>query len=383
MMATLGRLARVFAAIGTLLWPSIAHAVQLPVGTITGTVQAGSGPTHAFVSGAQITLLGEPALTTTTNDDGAFRFEKVLRSPVVLVVRRLGFRAESVSVAVPLAAALTIDLEPAALALTPVVIRADGAELTGPFAGFHRRREKGFGYFITHDQIARRRPQHISDLFRLVPNMTVEREGSLDVVRMRGRTCDPLVWADGVPLVGGFLDLDALPPQSLEGIEIYSGVSTVPPELIGPRDAGACGVIVVWSRHGVPSGKRAAKSLSSAELATLVTSQGIYTAEQVDTPATFAKGAALVVAYPDSLRLARATGRVLAEFVVDTAGLIEPTTIGIVYASHPLFAAAVRTALSGATFTPARRGHAHVRQLVQLPVSFDGATAASTARPQK
>ena len=35
---------------------------------------------------------------------------------------------------------------------------------------------------------------------------------------------------------------------SVEGIEVYSGVATVPPEFMGARGTHACGVVAVWSR---------------------------------------------------------------------------------------------------------------------------------------
>jgi outer membrane biosynthesis protein TonB len=61
---------------------------------------------------------------------------------------------------------------------------------------------------------------------------------------------------------------------------------------------------------------------------------------------------------------------VIAEFVVDAEGHIEPSTLVIVSSTHPLFTAAVDSALAGALFRPATLGGRHVRQVVQLPVYF-------------
>ena len=41
---------------------------------------------------------------------------------------------------------------------------------------------------------------------------------------------------------------DMVLPSSVEGIEIYRGLSTVPPEFLNP-DA-ECGVIAIWTRRG-------------------------------------------------------------------------------------------------------------------------------------
>lgn len=74
--------------------------------------------------------------------------------------------------------------------------------------------------------------------------------------------------------------------------------------------------------------------------------------------------------YPDILRKAGVEGEVLVQFVVDTMGNVEPATFKTLKATHELFASAVREALPGMTFTPARLKGAKVRQLVQQPFSF-------------
>jgi outer membrane biosynthesis protein TonB len=63
-------------------------------------------------------------------------------------------------------------------------------------------------------------------------------------------------------------------------------------------------------------------------------------------------------------------GRVVARFVVDTLGRVEPGSVQVVAADHPLFAATVREALGAMRFRPARAGGVRVRQLVELPFAF-------------
>lgn len=74
--------------------------------------------------------------------------------------------------------------------------------------------------------------------------------------------------------------------------------------------------------------------------------------------------------YPDILRKAGIEGEVLAQFVVDTMGRVEPGSFKTLKATHELFASAVREALPGMIYTPARLKGAKVRQLVQQPFSF-------------
>jgi protein TonB len=74
--------------------------------------------------------------------------------------------------------------------------------------------------------------------------------------------------------------------------------------------------------------------------------------------------------YPDQLRGAGVSGRVIAQFVVDTLGRVEPASIVIREAAHGLFANAVRAVLPSLRFKPAEAGGHKVRMLVELPFEF-------------
>jgi protein TonB len=74
--------------------------------------------------------------------------------------------------------------------------------------------------------------------------------------------------------------------------------------------------------------------------------------------------------YPDMLRSANVEGEVLAQFVVDTTGRVEPNSIKILKSSHDLFTNAVQQALRTARYYPAEIGGRKVKQLVQQPFNF-------------
>ena len=74
--------------------------------------------------------------------------------------------------------------------------------------------------------------------------------------------------------------------------------------------------------------------------------------------------------YPAELQAQCVEGKVVAQFVVDTAGRADPRTVRVLQSSHPLFSQSVRAALSAARFYPAEIHGRPVRQLVQLPVTF-------------
>ena len=183
--------------------------------------------------------------------------------------------------------------------------------------------------------------------------------------------CAPLVWLDGFPATAGEFDLDALNPYIVEGIEVYLGIATVPPEFRWVRGGGSCGAIVIWTGFEERRRKARRAAVPPVELDKQVEDRLLFTADQVDVAARADSAAVIRPSYPDSLFRGRVTGQVLVEFVVDTSGLVVVESISAVSSSHALFTEAVRRALRDARFHPATLAGRRVRQLVQLPVKFE------------
>lgn len=74
--------------------------------------------------------------------------------------------------------------------------------------------------------------------------------------------------------------------------------------------------------------------------------------------------------YPAALEIAGIPGRVLVQFVIDTAGRVETATLAVLSSTNPLFTAAVQKALPLWRFFPAEVGGRRVRQIVQIPILF-------------
>ena len=74
--------------------------------------------------------------------------------------------------------------------------------------------------------------------------------------------------------------------------------------------------------------------------------------------------------YPDALRKAKVEGEVVAQFVIDTTGRVEPSTFKVLKSSNSLFTKAVRSYLSDMKFFPAEVGGRKVKQLIQMPFVF-------------
>ena len=359
-------------AVAAVLMHRDALAQQSTIGTggVKGTVQDSLG---SAVEGAQISVAGA-SLRGETGAGGEFILANATAGTLTVHIRRIGFAPDSVVVNVLAGANITtsITLRRLALELSPVVILGR-REITGRMAGFYQRMTRGGGHFITREQVEHRNPVNMTDLFRMVPGVRVESRGFGNSVRFRGGRCAPLTWLDGSPLYAGEFDLDAVDPRSFEGIEIYSGAATVPAEFQGNRSmSSSCGTIVLWSRQGeLRTKKRKKGELSpAAEIAMMVEQLSVFTAQQVDRPARVDSSRIVRPVYPDSMFMAMAPGRVLAEFVVNAKGDVNLDTFNVVMTTHPAFVDAVRLALKDQQFFPAIRKGQPVQQVVQLPFTF-------------
>ncbi|HEX6313753.1 MAG TPA: carboxypeptidase regulatory-like domain-containing protein [Gemmatimonadaceae bacterium] len=345
----------------------------LGTGGIRGTVRDSAGQA---IIGAQITMPGT-SLIAESDDSGRFELAKVRPGMLSLRFRRLGYQPDTVDLLVLAGRTvpLEITLSRLAVALTPVVITGR-AELTGWRAGFYQRKDAGMGHFFTAEDIEKRNPGQMTDMFRMIPGVTIQPSQGIirNQLRFRGnRGCAPLTWLDGAPLAAGEFDIDALSPRSIEAFEVYTG-SIVPPRFavspgIGPR---TCGAIVIWSREGQRRPKRAAPNAKSAasELVKLVDDRQIFTAAQVDVTARQDSARPVRPAYPDALFDAQVSGSVMVEFIVTATGEVDSERVSVVFATHPGFVDSVRRALEEAIYVPAIRGGYPVHQVVQHEFQF-------------
>lgn len=76
-------------------------------------------------------------------------------------------------------------------------------------------------------------------------------------------------------------------------------------------------------------------------------------------------------AYPEMLRTAGIAGTVRVQFVVDTTGRAEPSSIRVLESTHALFTQSVLASLRGARFTPGEVAGRRVRTLVERSFRFD------------
>ncbi|MDH5758944.1 MAG: TonB-dependent receptor [Gemmatimonadota bacterium] len=224
--------------------------------------------TEEPLSDAQISLrrVDGTFLTRTETDSlGAFELIVHRQSAVQVRAERMGYKTNSSAVLHfdghrLIQVVIRLDTEAIVLAPIEVIVWYD-VDPSPLLDGFRHRKDTGMGTFITRSEIESRRPMYLSDVLRSVPGVEVSSEGRgnrpvIHMGRSLGRRCSPQVFVDGMlanrPSTtggpGGFRIDDVVSPGAVEAIEIYRGLSSIPPEFLNP-DA-QCGVIAVWTRRG-------------------------------------------------------------------------------------------------------------------------------------
>jgi TonB family protein len=268
--------------------------------------------------------------------------------------------------------ALSVRLLPQLTTLAPVQVTGEVAATPAHLADFYRRRASGKGRFVTEQDIKDRSPPNTMDVFRGIPGVDIDSKGiSRGAIQIRGNSCLPFVWLDGSPLGAGYFEPSMINPADIAGIEVYSGTATVPAEFMGSGGQGGCGVIAIWTkrlerRAKAPSGP----GVTQEEVDRITESFTVFTEDQVDERAYPAPGGAIRPDYPDSLLKAGVGGRVIIEFVIDTMGIPQVTTMQVLASSNELLSGAVMAAVRNVRYVPARRNGRRVQQVVRLPVAF-------------
>jgi hypothetical protein len=217
--------------------------------TLIGKVTDSTG---SGLAGAEITILKSDKVHTITGDSGEFRIGGLPPGTTVFAVRRLGFEAATFTAVLKPGRVqrARFPLTPTAQAL-PTVAVSDTAVQTHWLDQFERRRaNSGRGYFITRADIVKREARTGVDVIRMVPGVRIQptRNGLTNQVIMTrgngGRNCFPTMFVHNMPYSGTMDDFIA---EDIEAVEVYVGISEIPPEL-DKNGKGICAAIVVWTR---------------------------------------------------------------------------------------------------------------------------------------
>ncbi|MDB4881741.1 MAG: hypothetical protein JWL95_507 [Gemmatimonadetes bacterium] len=214
---------------------------------LVGLVRDSAG--HAIPS-AEVRARGN-ALVARTDDSGRFHVPQMPIGARGVFVRRLGFAP--MRALIPASASGTTDsivvTLSAVVALLPsMTALAQHDSLSRVvLAEFWARKARGFGKFITRDDIEQRGGIHFVDLMRTMPSVSVQNYRGRQEIRFSRsvlRDCPPQYWVDGIPLVSG--SAEEFTPDNVEAIELYSGPATTPPQY--STRGMTCGTIIIWTR---------------------------------------------------------------------------------------------------------------------------------------
>ncbi|MDB4914879.1 MAG: TonB family protein [Gemmatimonadetes bacterium] len=225
-------------------------AATVALATLVGSVKDSAGKPVANV---EVWLRGSD-LFTHTNELGGFRLPSVAPGDAKVSVRRLGYEPALVDVKLKAGQidSLVLSLTSSAAALPGVLVEGEAdSRSKRMLAGFWERRNRGFGHFMTHDEIVKKDPHDFTDIVRSMPSVQIVERNGRRLIRFprapgtRG-DCPPQYWVDGMRAEGA--TPDEFPAGDIEAVEVYSGPSTIPPQFAPKMSTYACGVIVIWTR---------------------------------------------------------------------------------------------------------------------------------------
>lgn len=212
--------------------------------TIAGVVSEGDTPVSSAEVG--LTLDGMKQVFVRSGSDGRFAFSDVPLGPGKIMVRRLGYKARTMTldmVKVRAGEPLKIDLESTASEMDTVTVEA----MKGRMEEFYNHKNNSsFGYFIDQPEIKKRAPRYVSELFRTIPGARIQVSRRIgNTVTLRG--CQPRIWVDGVRTQDTELD-EVANVDEVAAIEVYPSWAGTPPQYMD-RESRACGTIIIWSRR--------------------------------------------------------------------------------------------------------------------------------------
>lgn len=247
---------------------ALAGATPVAAQEIQGTVR--DAATDRAVGGATIAALGgDGGLIAIAIADAGGRFRLALepgRDSLRLRAGGLGYAsADTIAPAAGGADTIEIDLrlEPNPVEVEGVTARARQRS-NHNLVGFLDRLENGTGQYLGPQDVARIDPSQPTQLLLFAKGamLVLNRRGDGVLAMRGGRSCVPSIWIDGGRIPDDSLD-PWVPAQWILGVEVYREPQQAPARFRrasplagrGPRGAGRCPIILIWTYHGFGFGQ--------------------------------------------------------------------------------------------------------------------------------
>jgi CarboxypepD_reg-like domain/TonB-dependent Receptor Plug Domain len=255
---------RLLVALG-LLAPAALRAQERGAGVVKGRIiDAG---TEQQLANAAVVVLADVART---RSDSLGRFLVVVRRSGVnvITVKRLGYTARSFTIDVPAGdtAEVMLPLEQSQSVTELDTVTVEAKRVSSRLEAFEKRRHaKNGGWYVTRAEFEKQMPVETSDLLRRAPGVEVVKSGvSTMIVSRRGtatttpgapgslRGFQPAFCAVSIGVDGRVMDssfsINNVALSDIEGIEVYSGWSTIPMDYRGQLSNNFCGLVMIWTR---------------------------------------------------------------------------------------------------------------------------------------
>jgi carboxypeptidase family protein len=240
-------------------------AATSATGTVTGVVRNRDG---SLVAGATVVAIGTKARTR-ADQFGRFTLDDVMAGSHIVETRAIGYPPAHTQTSIRPGLMEQMDIvmgDSLPIMLDPVTVEGDYEPYLARM-GFNRRRNSAQGHFLDTTDIHRSQALRFEEVFRMIPGARLRPNGSGYLVELQrgegqilnpalARYCPPSYFIDGVYFPLPPLQTPSVPvvPEEILAIEVYSNILSAPPQY--QRRDGACGVILVWTKRGVPNRNR-------------------------------------------------------------------------------------------------------------------------------
>lgn len=222
------------------------------------------------IPGAEVLLLDRHNRTVAymvTNDSGSFHFSRHQNGWYRFLVKAIGYKKTLTPVLRWMVdhayAELEVRMAPHTVLLAPLEVVTLSPSLSSPvLENAVHRRTRGFGIQITREDIEKRHPVSLTDMLIELPGVYAQRRGSgagrRSIYMGRalygpgGGACPVQIFLDGRLATrdapGGDVTIDDLvSPLDVEAVEVFRGLSSIPPEFL--NQYARCGVIAIWTKR--------------------------------------------------------------------------------------------------------------------------------------
>src|SRR5258705_217056 len=232
-------------------------------GAILGVVRNRNG---SLVPGATVTAVGTD-LSAQADEFGRFSLAGVAVGSGIVEARAVGYMTGRALTTIRTASTQQTDiiLGDSVTVLDPVTVVGEYRPYLS-IVGYEQRRKNSTGHFLDTTDIHRSGATRFEEIFRMVPGIRVRPNGTGYMVEVgpgEGQTPNPAAanyfhpayFVDGVYLPLPPLQTATVPivPSEVLAIEVYSNLISAPPQY--QRRSATCGVILVWTKRGVPKNR--------------------------------------------------------------------------------------------------------------------------------